>query len=356
MTDDSDGDPQPNRRDPRTDTPREAIQKYLDRRRVDAKDSSLEAWNFRLKLFAEWLDEVDIGEIGDLKGYDLDGYFDYRANRASPVTLEGEMYTLKMFLQFCEDREAVPDGLAQKVRIPDLDDEERSSDKKLDHDAALALLRYYRNGDQFGTRAHVLIELLWMTGARQSAIRGLDIQDVYLDEEYVEFNHRPDTDTPLKNNSSGERTVGIPTVVADAIRTFLRDYRYDVYDEHGRAPLLASRDGRPQQNTIRTWTYLATEPCIHSPCPHDRDRASCEMTQWAHASKCPSSRAPHHIRTGSITWQRDQGLPPSVVAERVDATIETIKNHYDKGTAREKMERRRRPYLENLDIDDDATN
>jgi site-specific recombinase XerD len=356
MTDDGDRGPWRNRRNPSTDAPRESIEKYLDRRRVDATGSSVEAWSGRLKLFAEWLDETGIEEVGELRGYDLDEYFDHRAGSIESVTLEGEMWTLRKFLEFCEDREAVPDGLAQKVRIPDLDDEDRSSDKKLSGGAAQALLRYYRNGDQFGTRPHVLFELLWMTGARQSAIRGLDVRDVHLDEEYVEFHHRPDTGTPLKNNTSGERPVGIPTVVADAIRTFLRDYRYDVHDEFGRAPLVASRDGRPKEDTVRTWTYLATLPCIHGPCPHDRDRVDCEMTQWAHASKCPSSRAPHHIRTGSITWQRDQGLPLSVVAERVDATVETIKNHYDKGTAREKMERRRRPYLENLDFDDDDSN
>jgi site-specific recombinase XerD len=356
MTEDSDRGPRRDRRDPSTDTPHEAIQKYLNRRRVDATDSSVEAWSGRLKLFAEWLDEVAIEEIGELRGYDLDEYFDHRAASIEPVTLEGEMWTLRMFLEFCEDREAVSAGLSEKVRIPDLDDEDRSSDKKLADDAALALLRYYRKGDQFGTRGHVLLELLWLAGARQSAIRGLDVQDVHLDEEYVEFRHRPETETPLKNNTAGERPVGIPTVVADAIRTFLRDYRYDVHDEFGRAPLIASRVGRPKEDTVRTWTYLATLPCLHGPCPHGREQASCKMTKWAHVSKCPSSRAPHHIRTGSITWQRDQGLPPGVVAERVDATIETIKHHYDKGTARQKMERRRRPYLENLDLEDNDSN
>jgi hypothetical protein len=104
---------------------------------------------------------------------------------------------------------------------------------------------------------------------------------------------------------------------------------------------------------MRAWSYLATEPCLHSPCPHDRERASCEYVNYTHASKCPSSRSPHQIRRGSITWQLDLGIPPAVVAERVNASTDVIKLHYDAASPRERMERRRRPFIDNLDIDDD---
>ncbi|WP_239638600.1 hypothetical protein [Halorubrum saccharovorum] len=63
-------------------------------------------------------------------------------------------------------------------------------------------------------------------------------------------------------------------------------------------------------------------------CPHDKDPDTCEWTRYVHLSKCPSSRSPHPIRTGSITWQLNQEIPPEV-AERVDATVKTIENHYD---------------------------
>jgi hypothetical protein len=101
---------------------------------------------------------------------------------------------------------------------------------------------------------------------------------------------------------------------------------------------------------MTTWSYLATLPCLHSPCPHGRERPTCEFTTHAHASKCPSSRSPHKIRTGSITWQLDLGIPPEVVANRVNASLETIEQHYDVADPRERMEKRRRPHVENLEL------
>lgn len=88
----------------------------------------------------------------------------------------------------------------------------------------------------------------------------------------------------------------------------------------------------------------------HSPCRHDRERESCEFVQRDKASKCPSTRSQHRIRTGSIGWQLDIGIPPWVVAERVDATIDVIEEHYDKVSPRNRMERRRRPFIDEIEI------
>ena len=41
----------------------------------------------------------------------------------------------------------------------------------------------------------------------------------------------------------------------------------------------------------------------------------------------------------SITWQRDLGFPPAVVAERVNSSIEVIEQYYDQQSALERLER-----------------
>jgi len=106
--------------------------------------------------------------------------------------------------------------------------------------------------------------------------------------------------------------------------------------------------------------YLATRPCLHSPCPHGKERDTCDWTKYAQGSKCPSSRSPHQIRTGSITWHLNIGIPPAVVAERVNASIDTIRDHYDHASTenrlrrrRERMERNRRQFIENIDLNND---
>jgi hypothetical protein len=135
------------------------------------------------------------------------------------------------------------------------------------------------------------------------------------------------------------------------VQAYVDGDRFDVRDDASRQPLFASRRGRPTANTFRNWTYIATQPCLHAPCPHGKERVACEFTKYNHASKCPSSRSPHQIRTGSIGWQLDKGLPAEIVAERVNATVRTIREHYDKIGRVERMERRRRHYMGDLEFE-----
>jgi hypothetical protein len=100
--------------------------------------------------------------------------------------------------------------------------------------------------------------------------------------------------------------------------------------------------------------YLATTPCRHSPCPHDQDPDTCDYLSYTTASGCPSSRAPHHIRTGSITWQRSRGIPLEVVADRVNASPQTIEQYYDKEDPRRELEERRRDHIDRLSLTDDT--
>lgn len=335
------------------------MKRYLRRRAPDSTEGSLHGWEYRLKLWVEWCDSIGIEVVGQLQPYDMDEYYELRASDVAPATLEGEMWTLKKFTQFLEDLGAVEDGLADSVRIPDLDPEDRSNDVKLHTDDALILLRFYRNSEKhYGTRAHAFLELAWFTGARQGGIRALDIRDVHLDEQpYVDFRHRPESGTPLKNKLGGERPVALHEETAEVIRYYIQNNRYDVRDNHGRQPLLASAQGRPGKNTLRVWSYLATEPCLMGECPHGKERDTCDWTKYAHASKCPSSRSPHRIRTGTITWLLNRGWPPEDVSERVNATVKTIEEHYDKADPeerrrrlRDRMEKRRRPLVNSLDL------
>jgi site-specific recombinase XerD len=340
-------------RDPGALSPRDAVERYLRRRQADATDASVKSYKYRLKLFVEWLEGIGIDRVDEIRGYDLDEYYGLRSGNIAPATLQGEMQTLLQFAEYLEQIDAV-DDLADSVRVPNVDKDEMSDDVSLEAGDAIPLLAHYRDSEvSYGSRAHVLIELAWFTGARQGGLRGLDLRDFYPDQQFVEFRHRPSTDTPLKNKSDAERPVGIPNSVVEVLEEYVNANRYDVVDDHNRAPLLASMRGRPTENTLRGWSYLATQPCLHLPCPHDQQRETCEFVDYNHASKCPSSRSPHQIRTGSITWQLDSGLPPSVVAERVNSRTETIKKHYDVATPRERMEQRRRPYLGNLEIDND---
>lgn len=341
------------RRGPPDLSPREARDRWLDKLRVDKADSSVSAYHYQTKLFIEWCEAEGIDSISGLSGWDIESYETHRRGEdVKPLTLQKEMLTLQRFLQYCSRIELVDDELPEKVDPPDVPRDDQVDETMLRPERAEKLLTHYRTTPrERASRGHVLLELAWYTGARLGALRGLDLEDYNADEEYVKFRHRPDQDTPLKNGPDGERVVGLRESVCKVIDEYLAKHRHDVFDDYGREPLLASTLGRPSTNAVRAWMYLATIPCLYTECPHGKDPETCEYIDYNHASKCPSSRSPHQVRTGSITWQRNRGVPADVVSRRVNSSVRVIEEHYDKPDEIEEMEKRRRQYLDRLDFD-----
>lgn len=334
--------------------PREAMERWLDSLRVEKSDQTVSTYYYRLKLFVEWCDEQAIDSMRDLDGWTLDSYETHRRSKhPSPSTMKNEFSTLKNWLAYCARIEVVDETLPEKVEVPTVDKADRSSDISLTDDAAAALLTYYRNSDEYAARGHTLLELLWHTGARVGAIQSLDVgdwQETESGQRYLLITNRPSQGTRLKKANQGERPVLLSETVWDVVDTYVRQHRHNVTDEYGREPLITSTDGRPAKGSLRDWTYQATIPCKHSDCPHGKDSDTCDWTSYNRASQCPSSRSPHQIRTGAITWMRNQGIPAEEVAQRVNASVETIEEHYDKQSAVDEMLERRAQYTADLDI------
>lgn len=336
-------------------SPREAKQRWIAKIRTSKTETTVSAYDYRLKHFVEWCEDEAIGRMQDITGWELEEYETHRRGRGlKPVILNKELGTLRNFLRYCARIEIVDDDLPEKVVPPDIPDTGEVDETRLRHDRAERLLDYYRMHDETRvrySRAHTLLALAWYTGARLSGLRGLDVDDFDHETASLEFHHRPDAGTPLKNGRDGERVVGLPDHVAKLVDEYVTRERHDVYDETGRAPLITSQVGRASKNAVRTWMYTATQPCLHTECPHGKERRSCVWTEYSEASKCPSSRSPHQVRTGSITWQLNQGIPPQAVAARVNTSVQVIKKHYDQPDKFEEMEERRREHIHDLGFD-----
>jgi site-specific recombinase XerD len=338
-------------------SPREAYEHWLAKLQVSLRESTVSSYDYRLRHFVQWCEEHDIAPIRALTGWDLEQYEAFRRSQdLAPVTLSHEMGTVQNFLEYCANADLVDEALPGKVNPPQVPNDAYVDDTMLHPDDARWLIEHYReSSDERASRGHALIELAWFTGARLGALRGLDLVDYDADEQYVQFVHEPRGGTPLKNGEDGERIVGLPDDVCAVLDEYLTTNCHQVFDEYGREPLFASEVGRPVQNTVRSWMYLATVPCHHSPCPHDNDPDTCEYLDFTEASKCPSSRSPHQVRTGSITWQLNRGIPIDVVSKRVNSSARTIETHYDKPDPVEEMKKRRRPHLDRLGFDGDDT-
>lgn len=351
--------------------PAEAVETWLDHQRSKRADSTLQTYEYRLAPFVEWCDREGIENLNELRSRDV---IRYEADRAEDdlaiSTLNNQIGTLKLFLAFCVRFDAVPEDLPQKVEVPTSEEfAEMVREEKLPASRAIEI-REELNRYARASRRQAIFELLWHTGCRVGGLHALDLADLYfeesdlerlrhrddVDEEVLEevelpflfFQHRPDTGTRLKNGTESERPVGLDREVAERVQEYVDVNRVEREDESGRRALLTSRqgdDGRLSASSIRREIYIITQPCRYGACPHDRDPEDCEAREHGLEARCPSARSPHPIRSGVITYLRDQGWPPEVVGERVDATPETIRLHYDIPDKLRRMQSRRH-YIE----------
>lgn len=180
---------------------------------------------------------------------------------------------------------------------------------------------------------------------RRGAARSIDVDDLEAEEHAVRVEHRPESDTVLKNGDDGNRWVYLGPQCF-AIITAYRDNpdRPEVRDEYGRIPLFTTQAGtRPHGDTIWKWVVEALHPCTFGDCPHDREIETCEAKgRNKLPAQCPSARSPHAIRRGSITYHLNQDVTPEIVSERMNVSLEVLYQHYDARTEREKMEIRRK--------------
>lgn len=336
-------------------TPTEGIDLYLDSRKRDLKSSSLDTHRSALNFFARWCEDKGIDTLDQLNGRLLHEFRIWRREDAtekvdslSKKSEKTQQDVIRAFIRFCESIDAVEPRLHEKVQSPSLNRGEAVRDAMVDPDTARQISRWLATFD-YASLIHVIWTLLSETGARIGAIRALDIQDCNLDDEmpYIEFRHRPDTDTGLKNGPKSERLVSISDQTCNVIRDFIDERRADTVDSYGRDPLLTTSNGRITTSTIRKYIYMVTRPCSYSDvCPHGRSEDQCEATSNDLASKCPSSRSPHAIRRGYITHELTAGVDRSYVSGRCDVSEEVIKEHYDARDERERMEVRARMFDE----------
>lgn len=336
--------------------PRTAISMYLEHRRGELAERTLSTHKYRLRQFVSWLEaEKELENMNHLTSRDLHDYKLHRRDDRGLAlsTVKGDFDTLKIALEVWAALDGVAQNLPEKVRVPTVRTGEGVSDERIAHGRAEAILDYL--GEYYyASREHVLHVLALRVGLRVGGLRTIDVDDLALDEApSAMIRHRPDTGTPLKNGESGERDVALSDETAATLAAYIDGPRIEQTDEHGRRPLLTTRHGWLSVGWLREIFYRWSQPCRIDECPHDRERDECVAygKRESRASQCPSSLAGHAWRTSSITWQLKEGVPPEVVAARVNASEEVIDEYYDKRTHRERM-LERREHVAQLEADD----
>ena len=345
-------------------TPRDAVERFIERRQSDSTEQTLRTYHDRLMRFVRWLEHEDILNLNVVGGRDLQEYLAYRQQTCNRTTLNNEFGTLKKFFEFLVAIEATEPAMPDRVQLlkPTASADDQTNVEKLPPERAREILEYLERFEYAGRR-HVTMLLMWRFAFRLGDLRAIDVEDCSFDGEidkerrrmigertenvpeeigpHLYMIHRPESGTPLKNKSKSERIVSLTDDEVRVLQDYIDKKRTEQIDENGRRPLLTSTHGRPTNTCVRRWMYRLTQPCLVGPCPHDKDPETCEYREHGHESGCPSVKSPHKVRTGAISNMRECGISPEDVSERVDATPETIRQHYDFSDELQRLENRR---------------
>lgn len=320
--------------------PDDAYDMYIDDKEKTAAPSTVKSHEDRLRYFVDWVEEdTDYTYLRDLDGLDLRRWKIWRFDDDhSDAYIKGVQDTVRVFLRFCRDIEAVKETLPAKCPSP-VGSKQRGNE--IDADFANDVLEHL-DRYQYATRDHVGWLLMWYGILRLGSVHSIDVDDVDLEDGYVELEHRPQTGTRLKNQYEADRVISIRSKTTEIIGDYIANNRIDAVGEEGREPLLTTEHGRPHRNTIRKAVYSWSRPCkVGRGCPHDRDPDECEAAQRRIDSyKCPSSESTHAIRRGSISWHLRQETPKTVISDRADVSPDILDEHYSTLTKREKADAR----------------
>lgn len=106
--------------------PREALDWYLEHRMDDLRTATRRKHTSALNTFVEWTDETDIDNMNDVSGRTLMEFKTWRKNNSDlqTISLNGTLAILSVFLQFCEDIDAVQRDLYERVPLPNVPSDE----------------------------------------------------------------------------------------------------------------------------------------------------------------------------------------------------------------------------------------
>ncbi|WP_254535356.1 tyrosine-type recombinase/integrase [Halomarina litorea] len=328
--------------------PDTAVELYLTDRQAELAAETLSSYEYKLSHFTEWCEREDVGNLNDLTGRKLLQFKQDRATHLAPVSLKGQMDTLRSFIRFCESIDAVVTDLHNKVLSPSLSQGDRERDVLVAKEQAEDVLTHLGRF-QHASMHHALLTVLWRCGARSGTVRAFDVQDYDPENAWLRAVHREGT--PLKNKEKGERLIALSPDTCQVLNDYVDHTRKQVADDHGRQPLFTTQFGRVSKSTIRETCYKWTHPCQFNggECPHGRDMDSCQaLTPPEKApSVCPSSRSPHAWRRGAITHHLTEDVPVEVVSDRMNVSPDVLEAHYDRRSEEVKVEQRR-GYLDGL--------
>ncbi len=180
--------------------------------------NSIQSHRLDLRKFLRWLkvneDNYDSGEllkkIRKLNLEDLEDYLNSLRQSYKPRTLARHTSSLKLFLDHLELHGLIKKSPAHQLRFPEVLPE---APEILSPQEVVALLESPLPDHYLGMRDRAMLELLYSSGLKVNELLGLDIEDLFLDLEF------------LKVRSKRERMVPITRKAILVLKKYLKEAR-----------------------------------------------------------------------------------------------------------------------------------
>ena len=180
--------------------------------------NSIQSHRLDLRKFLMWLeieednyDSLELLEkIRRLNPEDLEAYLNFLRQSYKPRTLARHISTLKLFLDYLELQGMIKKSPAHQLRFPEVMYE---APEILSPEEVVALLESPSLDHYLGLRDRAMLELLYSSGLKVNELLGLDVEDLFLDLEF------------LKVRSKRERMVPITIKAVQVLRTYHEEAR-----------------------------------------------------------------------------------------------------------------------------------
>jgi integrase len=335
----------------------DVLDAFLEERKVDKAASTYYNNKGHLEHFRGWCVTADISTMTELSPHSLLRYKlilkkDDTKNR---TTVGNYFSSIRTFFTWANKYGYCDDNIPTAMESDEFSKSGNPRTRMIPDEQAHAALQYMEKF-RYATNYHTIFTILWHTGCRRAALCGLDKEDwkpvterKHGEYGLLDFNHRPDTDTPLKNDEGGEREVMIWPEYGEVIQDYIDTHRKNKTDEYGREPLLTSKKGRYKPNSIQPVVNAMTRPCkIGLDCPEGRDPDECEAAYFDHAARCPDSYSPHPLRRAAITHHlEEKNWTYEGASGRFDVSVDVLKKHYDQSTKEGRRRTRASMFFEN---------
>ena len=201
-----------------------------------------------LKKFFKWLnikeENLDNNEIIEiltkLSKSDIEEYISFLGQTYKPRTLSRHISSLKIFLGQLESRGIIKTNPAYKLSFPDIIPE---APEILSTEEVVALLESPSIDHYLGLRDRTMMELLYSSGLKVKELLNLDVEDIFLDLEF------------LKIRSKRERMIPITEKSKNYLRKYINESRTNRLLNPQDSCLFPSRNGT-RMSRIGFWIMI----------------------------------------------------------------------------------------------------